>query len=162
MNNTSQKINDVQDVNVLDAFLSDADFMDKNYKTDYLLSVRLSYTDDKKSDDVFSNYLNFLKSFNLLDNNQKIKKEIDTKKQGQYFFIFKKLDSYQSFFANMQKIIDANKNNKELKNKIEKLQSILKCKEDVEKINFTLSNFELKKDKIKNFINYCKKNNLIK
>jgi len=161
MNNNANEVKKENEVN-LDSFLSDDIFSDKNYKTDYLLSVRLSYTDNKKSDDVYSKYLDFLKSFNLLDDNKKIKKEIDTKKQGQYFFIFKKSDKYQSFFDTIQKLIDTNKNNKELKDKIEKLKSILDCKKDIEKINFTLSNYELKKDKIKNFINYCKKNNLIK
>lgn len=133
------------------------DFNDYDFKKDYLLSIRLSYGEEKQNSIIFKDYTKFLKDLKIINEDNATMG--DYKKSSSYYFVFKKLSDFNDYFDNLQKFYDTLKEDTKQKAII---KSLLECKEDLQNINFTIANFEEKRDKIKNFINFCKSKNLIK
>lgn len=130
------------------------DFQDKNFKDEFVLSIRLSYGDEKQKGDIYKQYVKFLQDLKIIDTSNKIL--VNYKKSSQYYFVFEKTQEYDNYFTQLEKYLE------NLEEDNDYLQSLLECKNDIYNINFTISNFEEKQNKIKNFIKHCKDNNLIK
>lgn len=131
--------------------VDDLDFSDYDFKKDFVLSIRLSYGEEKQKSQVFKDYLKFLLDLKVIDTNNNI--SIDNEKSSSYYYIFRKNDNFDLFFYQLDNYLKNNNN--------EKLQSLLDCYNDLKVINFTIANFKEKKDKVKSFITFCKNQNLI-
>ena len=138
------------------------DFTNKNFKDDYVLSIRLSYGEDKQKDNLYNDYISFLKN-DLKIINDKNEIEVNSKKANSYYFIFKKTSEYDNYFSQLQNYIDTNKDNKKVSESTcyKKYANLLIAENDLYNENFTISNYELTKNKVLNFINHCLKLNLI-
>lgn len=155
MNNT-QTTNEVKEVNDVKFDFSklvvNDDFNDYDFKKDYVLSIRLSYGDEKQKQQTFKDYVNFLQNdLKVIDNNNNVC--INFEKSSSYYYVFKKDKNFELFFNQLNDYLKNNQN--------EKLQSLFDCYNDLKTINFTIANFKEKKDKIKNFITFCKNQKLI-
>lgn len=129
------------------------DFCDYDFKKDFLLSIRLSYGEEKQQTSIYNDYVSYLiNDLKIIDTTNKIVLK-DFKKSSSYYFIFRKNKNYDLFFNQLEEYLKNNKN--------QKLVNLLECKKDIEAINFTIANFEEKKDKIKNFVVFCKNQKLI-
>lgn len=131
--------------------VDDLNFCDYDFKRDFILSIRLSYGEEKQKSQVFKDYVKFLVDLKVIDINNNI--NIDNEKSSSYYFIFRKNDNFDNFFNQLDTYLKTNNN--------EKLQSLLDCYNDLKTINFTIANFKEKKDKVKSFITFCKNQNLI-
>ena len=127
-------------------------FNDKNFKDDYVLSIRLSYGDEKQKEQVYKDYIKYLIDLKIIDTSNKIL--IDYKKSSSYYYVFAKTQEYNNYFEQLEKYLEKNEN--------QKYKELFECHKDLLVNNFTMSNFEEKQPKIKNFIKHCKDNNLIK
>lgn len=168
MNNTQTNnvVKDVKETKKIYDFskkaseLKNKNFCDYDFKNDYVLSIRLSYGDEKQKESVYNEYVKFLKD-DLKILNEKNEIEKNTKKQGSYYFAFKKTSEYNNYFNQLKDYIKENdeklKDDENFKNYID----LLKCSDDLKNENFTIANFELIKDKTKNFIEFCIENELI-
>lgn len=152
MNNT-QTTNEVKEVKVdFSKLVVNDDFNDYDFKKDFILSIRLSYGDEKQKQQTFKDYVNFLQNeLKVIDNNKNVC--INFEKSSSYYYVFKKNQNFDLFFNQLNDYLKNNQN--------EKLQSLLDCYNDLKTINFTIANFKEKKDKIKNFITFCKNQKLI-
>lgn len=131
--------------------VSDYDFCDYDFKKDFVLSIRLSYGEEKQKSQVFKDYVKFLLDLKVIDINNNI--SIDNEKTSSYYFVFRKNDNFDKFFNDLDTYLKTNEN--------DKLLSLLDCYNDLKNINFTISNFKEKKDKVKSFITFCKNQNLL-
>lgn len=138
------------------------DFTNKNFKDDYVLSIRLSYGEEKQKESIYNDYIAFLKN-DLKILNEKNEIETNTKKANSYIFVFKKTNEFDNYFTQLQNYIDSNKDNKKVceSTSYKKYANLLIAKNELYNDNFTISNFELTKDKTLNFINHCLKYELI-
>lgn len=131
--------------------IGDLSFSDYDFKRDFVLSIRLSYGEEKQKTQVFKDYVKFLLDLKVIDINNNI--NIDNEKSSSYYYIFRKNDNFDLFFNQLNDYLKTNNN--------EKLQSLLDCYNDLKVINFTIANFKEKKDKVKSFITFCKNQKLI-
>lgn len=131
--------------------VNDFDFNDYDFKKDFVLSIRLSYGEEKQKSQVFKDYVKFLLDLKVIDINNNV--SIDNEKTSSYYFVFRKNDNFDKFFSDLDNYLKTNKN--------DKLVSLLECYNDLKNINFTISNFKEKKDKVKSFITFCKNQNLL-
>ena len=138
------------------------DFTNKNFKDDYILSIRLSYGEEKQKDNLYNEYITFLKNdLKIINDDNEI--EVNSKKANSYYFVFRKNSEFDNYFTQLQNYIDSNKDNKKVSESTnyKKYANLLIAKNDLYNENFTISNFELTKDKTLNFINHCLKYELI-
>lgn len=138
--------------------LDEKNYSDYDFKRDYVLSFRLSYGEEKQKEQIFKDYVRFLRD-NLKIINEKNETIVKTKKASSYYFAFEKTQDFNLYFEQLQKFIETLEENNKQK---QVLTSLLNCKNDIEQVNFTIANFEEKKDKILNFINFCKNKKLVK
>ena len=134
------------------------DFQDKNFKDEFVLSIRLSYGDEKQKGDIYKQYIKFLQDLKIIDASNKML--VNYKKSSQYYFVFEKTQEYDNYFKQLENYL--NDNLGEENENIQYFRDLRNCKNDIYNINFTISNFEEKQNKIKNFIKHCKDNGLIK
>jgi len=162
MNNTQEKKQVVGEYDFLEDVknLHAKNFNDYDFKNDYVLSVRLSYDDEKKQTQIFKDYVRFLKD-DLKVINEKNDILVKSEKVGQYFYIVEKTIKFNDYFNKLSKFIKT-LDSKENSMQLQILTNLLNCKNDLNDNNFTISNFKEKKDKILYFINYCKNKNLVK
>lgn len=138
------------------------DFANKNFKDDYILSIRLSYGEEKQKDNLYNDYISFLKNdLKIINDDNEI--EVKSKKANSYYFVFKKTSEFDNYFKQLEDYIKTNKDNKKVSESksYKKYANLLIAKNDLYNDNFTISNFELTKDKTLNFINHCLKYELI-
>ena len=131
--------------------VGDLNFSDYDFKRDFVLSIRLSYGEEKQKTQVFKDYVKFLLDLKVIDTNNNV--SINNEKSSSYYYIFRKNDNFDLFFNQLSNYLKTSNN--------EKLQSLLDCYNDLKVINFTIANFKEKKDKVKSFITFCKNQNLI-
>ena len=122
------------------------DYNDYDFKNDYVLSIRLSYGEEKQKGEVYQDYIKFLKE-DLKVINEKNEINIKSEKSSSYYFIFKKSSDFNYAIEQIKEDLKTNKN--------DKLQDFINCYEDLKLNNFTIANFKEKKNKIKNFISDC-------
>lgn len=121
-------------------------YCDYDFKNDYVLSIRLSYGEEKQKGEVYQDYIKFLKE-DLKVINEKNEITIKSEKSSSYYFIFKKSNDFDYAIEQIKEDLKTNKN--------DKLQDFINCYEDLKLNNFTIANFKEKKNKIKNFISDC-------
>lgn len=160
MNNTQEKTK-VCEYNFLEDVknLNEKNLNDYDFKNDYVLSIRISYDDDKKKSQVYNDYVKFLKD-DLKVINEKNEILVKSEKIGQYFYIIEKTSIFNDYFTKLAKFIETLDKTNETQKRI--LTNLLNCKNDLNDNNFTISNFKEKKDKILYFVNYCKNKKLVK
>lgn len=136
------------------------DFCNYDFKKDYVLSIRLSYGDEKQKEQVYKDYINFLQlDLQVMDISNKVYSDFE--KSSSYYYVFKKSNDFNEYFEQLEQYKNTLDNTKD-KDEIEKIDTIIQCKNDLYDINFTISNFKEIKDKVLNFINFCKSENIIK
>lgn len=155
MNNTQEKkvveSSKVASFDFSKLVVSDLDFCDYDFKKDFVLSIRLSYGEEKQKTQVFKDYVKFLVDLKVIDINNNV--SIDNEKTSSYYFLFRKNANFDKFFNDLDTYLKTNEN--------DKLLSLLECYNDLKNINFTIANFKEKKDKVKSFITFCKNQNLL-
>lgn len=146
-----KKVVDVKVVDFGSLNVGDLNFGDYDFKRDFVLSIRLSYGEEKQKTQVFKDYVKFLLDLKVIDTNNNV--SIDNEKSSSYYYIFRKNANFDLFFKQLDDYLKTNSN--------EKLKSLLDCYNDLKTINFTIANFKEKKDKVRAFITFCKNQKLI-